>query len=85
MMEHPLVVIDRDVDDASLVDDSGVVWLPASRRVEGRLVEHHDGLAVLRKALDDDSRERGEMRVLPVEFCCHSEVTHIRGRSWGTI
>jgi hypothetical protein len=57
------------------VDYSSVGWLPATTRVEGRLIEHHHPVAILDKTIHDLSGKLGAVGIMPVQFCGHS-ITH---------
>src|SRR5215510_1046815 len=80
-MQYPPVVGHLDVDHAGRVDRAGVAGLPASGRVEGRLIERNDPMGALWPGVGDARGEARQPRILPVKFYGHKFVS-LCGRNW---
>jgi hypothetical protein len=70
-VQYPPVVGHLDIDHAGRVDRSGVAGLPASGRIECRLIERDHSMGAFRPGLGDARGEARQMRVFPVKFHGH--------------
>ncbi len=76
VMQHTAIIRRRNCRHTRRIDGSRIVWLPATARVEGGLIEHHHPVAVLDKTVYYLSGKVGQLGIVPVEFRGH-RIIHV--------